>query len=228
MASKNLIQALAVTAELCGGTQLSDMAARAFLDALGSYPESAVIASLNRCRKELTGRLTLAAVIQRIPGGRPGAEEAWAIASKGGTSESVTKIWTTEIFTAFLAIEEIYNSEGPIPARMAFKEIYAREVAEAEAAGRPVEWKITLGHNVSKQLPAIESAIQSGYITAQAAPSHLRHLLDAPKLAPAEALRLVVNGVTPMLEDDSAHPKADPEVIDKRLRDIRNMLKAQK
>lgn len=224
MASKNLIQALAVTAELCGGTQLSDMAAKAFLDALGSYPETAVIASLNRCRKELSGRLTLAAVLQRIPGGRPGPEEAWAIASKGGTSESVTKIWTTEIFTAFLAIEEIYNAEGPIPARMAFKEVYAREVAEAEASGRPVEWKITLGHNTAERAPAIERAISAGHITAQDVPDHLRPLLASPGMPAKESLRLAVNHGVQLLESDQEKPRADAEVVDYHLRKIREML----
>ena len=226
MASKNLIQTVAVTAELCGGTQLSELAAKAFLDDLSGYPEASVITALTRCRKELTVRLTVAAVIQRIPGGRPGPEEAWAIASKGGTSESVTKVWTQEMFAAFVEVQEIYDTEGPIPARMAFKEIYVRHIAEAHASGRAVEWQVTLGHNATERAPAIERAIHAGYISLQDVPSNLHHLLAAPSMTPREALRLAANhGVAlpePEPEPHAAH--ADPEVVDAHLRKIRELL----
>lgn len=222
MASKNLIQAVAITAELCGGTQLSDLAAQAFLDDLSGYPEAGVLKALARCRKELTGRLTVAAVIQRIPGGRPGPEEAWAIASKGGTSESITKVWTREMFSAFIDVQEIYDTEGPIPARMAFKEIYARHIAEAQADGRAVEWVITLGHNMAERAPAIERAIQAGYISAQDVPSSMQHLLSAPALAPKEVLRLAVNHGVAL---PSPEQSADPDVVDTHLRKIRELLK---
>lgn len=222
MASKNLIQTVAVTAELCGGTQLSELAAKAFLADLEAYPEARVIAALSRCRKELTGRLTVAAVVQRIPGGRPGPEEAWAIASKGGTSESATKVWTQEIFAAFVEVQEIYDTEGPIPARMAFKEIYARHVAEAQATGRPVEWQITLGHDTAGRAPAIERAIVAGYISAQDVPSHLLHLMALPTLAPKDALRLAANHGIALPEPRPV--QADPEVVDLHLRKIREIL----
>jgi hypothetical protein len=224
MASKNLIQTVAITAELCGGTQLSELAARAFLADLEAYPEPSVIAALARCRKELTGRLTVASVIQRIPGGRPGPEEAWAIASKGGTSESITKVWTTEIFAAFVEVQEIYDTEGPIPARMAFKEIYARQMAESEAAGRPVEWKITLGHNAAERAPVIERAIHAGYITLQDVPANLHHLLAAPGMALKEALRLAVNHGVSLPAPEPHVVRADPEAVDLHLRKIREIL----
>jgi len=224
MASKNLIQSVAVTAELCGGTQLSELAAKAFLDDLARFPEDRVITALARCRKELTGRLTVAAVIQRIPGGRPGPEEAWAIASKGGTSESITKVWTTEIFAAFVEVQEIYDTEGPIPARMAFKEIYARQVAESEASGRPVEWQITLGHNAAERAPVIERAIHAGYITLQDVPVNLHHLLTIPSMPPKEALRLAVNHGVSLPAPEPQAVRADPEVVDLHLRKIREIL----
>ena len=224
MASKNLIQSVAVTAELCGGTQLSELAAKAFLDDLERFPEDRVITALARCRKELTGRLTVAAVIQRIPGGRPGPEEAWAIASKGGTSEYVTKVWTKEIFSAFIDVQEIYDAEGPIPARMAFKEIYARQVAESEASGRPVEWQITLGHNAAERTPVIERAIHAGYITLQDVPVNLHHLLTLPSMPPKEALRLAVNHGVSLPAPEPQAVRADPEVVDLHLRKIREIL----
>lgn len=224
MASKNLIQSVAVTAELCGGTQLSELAAKAFLEDLARFPEASVIAALARCRKELTGRLTVAAVIQRIPGGRPGPEEAWAISSKGGTSESITKVWTQEMFAAFIDVQEIYDSEGPIPARMAFKEIYARHVAEAEASGRPVEWQITQGNDAGGRAPAIEKAILAGYITLQDLPRILYHLIAAPSLPAKEALRLAVNNGVALPAPEPQPVRADPEIVDMHLRKIREIL----
>ena len=228
MPSKKLIQTLAVTAELCGGTVLSEMAAQAFLEDLSAYPEDRVIAALNRCRKELTGRLTVAAVIQRIPGGRPGAEEAWAIASKGGSGEDVTKVWTREMFAAFMLVQETYDTAGPIQARPAFKDAYTRLVAEAEAAGQPVEWIVTLGQDAAGRAPAIESAIQAGYITREDVPSHMRHLISAPAMPAKEALRLAVNNGVPLPKPEPQAEKASPEVVDLHLKQIREILKGVK
>ena len=87
-----LLQAIAVTAELTA-TELSKDAARALADDLDGYPVHAVLNALRACRRELTGRLTLAAVIQRIEDGRPGPEEALAHCSPllGDESRSVTQ-----------------------------------------------------------------------------------------------------------------------------------------
>ena len=224
MASKNLIQALAVTAELCGGTELSELAAKAFIADLEIYPEAHVIAALALCRKELTGRLTLAAVLQRIPGQHPGAEEAWAIASRGGTSESVTKVWTSEMFSAFLAVQDVYDAEGPIPARMAFKEIYLREIAAAKAAGRQIVWTVSVGHDAEDRKSAIDRAIQSGYITVEDVPTALRHLLDVPAMGAKDALRLAVNNGVQVSPQAQISHRADPEVIDANMRKIMDFL----
>ena len=76
----SILKAIAVTAELTG-TELSEAALRVMAGDLDTYPEAAVLRALDRCRRELKTRLTLAAALERIEGqdGRPGADEAWAI-----------------------------------------------------------------------------------------------------------------------------------------------------
>ena len=76
-----LAEALAVTAELTG-TELSVAAAKVMATDLAAYPRQQVLGALARCRRELKTRLTMAAVIERLDDGRPGAEEAWAMIPK--------------------------------------------------------------------------------------------------------------------------------------------------
>ena len=54
MPSVELIQAVAVTAELCGRV-FSEGAARTFVSDLAAYPEPAVLKALTRCRREVKG-----------------------------------------------------------------------------------------------------------------------------------------------------------------------------
>src|SRR5438067_741365 len=62
MASRELIQALAVTAELLDKT-MSEAAARLLVADLAGYPEAAILAALVRCRQELkSGQFTVAAI----------------------------------------------------------------------------------------------------------------------------------------------------------------------
>jgi hypothetical protein len=97
MPSRELIEAVAVTAELCGRT-FSEAAARVFVSDLSRYPETQVIAALGRCRREVKGILTVSDVVSRIEDGRPGVEEAWSMLP---IRESQTAVWTDEMATAF-------------------------------------------------------------------------------------------------------------------------------
>ena len=77
-ASATLLQAVMVTAELCGSPFTSESVATVFIEDLAGYPEPLVLAALKRCRLEHKGRLTVADVLSRIEDGRPGVETAWA------------------------------------------------------------------------------------------------------------------------------------------------------
>ena len=161
MASANLIKAIAVTSELCGRT-FSEAAAAVFLSDLAAYPEHQVMKALTRCRKEVRGILTLQDVVSRIEDGRPGVEEAWAMLPY---SEDTSAVWTTEMSQAFGVAVRLIDAGAMVEARMAFKETYLRLVTEARDAGIPVEWHVTLGHDVRGRESVLIAAVDAGRLT---------------------------------------------------------------
>lgn len=171
MASENLIEALAVTAELLG-TQLSGGAKRVMLMDLDAYPESAVILALGKCRRELKGRLTIAEIVARIDDGRPGAEEAWAMIPR---DEDATAVWTEEMVAAWAVARQMINAGEEIPARMAFKEKYLALVADARNSGRGVVWSVSLGQDANERETALSAAVSAGRISAPHAAKLLPH-----------------------------------------------------
>jgi hypothetical protein len=160
----NLIDALAVTAELTG-TQLSPAAAKVMAADLARFPTSQVLDALTRCRRELKGRLTIADVVARIDDGRPGVEEAWAMIPK---SESDSVVWTLEMAVAFGVAAPLMDSDE-VAARMAFKEAYGKALSEARNAGTPVKWMPSLGQDASGREGALLLAVEKGRITADQA-----------------------------------------------------------
>ncbi|MCG8999817.1 hypothetical protein LH418_15605, partial [Laribacter hongkongensis] len=98
MPHEQILQAIMVTAELTGA-ELSPAAQAVMVDDLMAYPLPAVLSALTRCRRELTGRLTLAAVIDRLADadGRPGAEEAWGLVAAVLADERESVVWTDEM-----------------------------------------------------------------------------------------------------------------------------------
>ena len=161
MASANLIKAIAVTSELCGRT-FSEAAAAVFLSDLAAYPEHQVMKALTRCRKEVRGILTLQDVVSRIEDGRPGVEEAWAMLPY---SEDTSAVWTTEMSQAFGVAVRLIDAGAMVEARMAFKETYLRLVTQARDAGVPVEWHVTLGHDVRGRESVLTAAVDAGRLT---------------------------------------------------------------
>lgn len=165
-----VIEQLAVTAELCG-TSFSEPAVRVMVGHLEAYPDKAVLLALQRCQKEVRGRLSLADVIARIEDGRPGAEEAWAMIPR---SEHETAVCTEEMFKALAACGDVDGE--PIPARMAFKEAYERAVRDARTAGSPVKWRISLGWDESGRSGPVLEALEAGRITREQAAGAIGHL----------------------------------------------------
>jgi len=160
-ASPFLLKALAVTAELTN-TQLSGEAARVMADDLARYPEMQVLGALQKCRRELKGRLTVADVVTRLDDGRPGPEEAWAMLP---FDEAQTVVWTDEISKAWgIALPLIEEGER-VPARMAFLESYRKAVQEARDNGEAPRWAVSLGHDPNARQVAIEQAVRLGRIS---------------------------------------------------------------
>lgn len=177
MPSIELLQAVAVTAELCGRT-FSEGAARMFVQDLSGFPEPAVIKALARCRREVKGILTIQDVVSRLDDGRPGVEEAW---SQMPFDESQSVVWTDEMANAFGVARGLLDEGDRVAARMAFKEAYTRLVGEARDAGRPVSWSPSLGFDKSGQEAVLADAVSKGRLTYE----HAQEL--APMLAAASA-----------------------------------------
>lgn len=170
-----LHEAIAVTYAAVG-QDLTDAALQIITTDLRAYPLPAVFAALQRCRRELK-RIALVDILDRIPGGHPGAEEAWSIVSKALTDEKVTVVWTDEISQAFGVALGL--NDDPIAARMAFKEVYTKLIAEARDQRKPVVWRASLGHDPHGREPVLLESIEKGRLTSE----HIAELLpyrDSP------------------------------------------------
>ncbi|MBI2725414.1 MAG: hypothetical protein HYX42_04105 [Polaromonas sp.] len=161
MPSIELIQAVAVTAELCGRV-FSEGAARMFVNDLAAYPEPAVLKALARCRREVKGMLTIQDVVARLDDGRPGVEEAWA---QMPFDESQSVVWTDEMCRAFGIALPLLAEGDKVAARMAFKEAYTRMIGEARDEGRAVVWTPSLGWDKNGHAAALSEAVSKGRLT---------------------------------------------------------------
>lgn len=180
--SENLIQAVAVTAELCGRT-FSDAAAKMFVADLSGFPEPAVITALARCRREVRGFLTVADVVTRIDDGRPGVEEAWAMMP---FDESQSVVWTDDMAQSFGVASPLLAAGDKIAARMAFKEHYAKAIAIARDEKRPVHWTPSLGHDKHGRSAVVNDAVAKGRLSFEVAEQFLPTLP-----APTKILNLI-------------------------------------
>lgn len=164
------------------GQELSDEAVALMTIELQDYPEDAVRMALRRCRTELR-KLTLADILDRLPGGHPGVEEAWAIVGPSLGNEGLTVVWTNEMREAFGSAVSL--AEDKVAARMAFKEKYLALLAEARQARRGPEWSVSLGWDVVGRETAIQHAVQHHRLSAAVAQRYL------PGPNPKEAATLV-------------------------------------
>lgn len=214
MHSSNVLKAVCVTAELCGRT-FTEPAAQVFCSDLAAYPEDAVLAALTRCRREVKGMLTTQDVISRLDDGRPGVEEAWALIPTG---EDDTIVWTAEMAEAHAACAPLLAEGDRVAARMTFKEVYAKAVTKAVAAGQPVTWQASLGWDMEKRKRVLLAAVEAGKLPAPAAREECPALpltkadklaLPAPNAARRENFREKVAGLAAnMSKAEPADPKA--------------------
>lgn len=109
----------------------------------------------------------LIAQIQGAAGndGRPGAEEAWAIALTS-RNEADTVVWTQETAEAFGICAPIMHLGDEVGARMAFKEAYQRLVTTSRANGQPARWSASLGWDIERRTAALTKAANSGLLSA--------------------------------------------------------------
>ena len=158
MPSSQLLEAVAVTAELCGRV-FTPAAAKVFIGDLEAYPERQVLGALRRCRREVRGVLSVQDVVTRLDDGRLGAEEAWAMLPK---TEADSVVWTAEMAEALRTAQPLLDDGDRVGARMAFKQAYDRLVAAARDAGRPADWQVSLGHDPQGRQEALRVAVECG------------------------------------------------------------------
>lgn len=159
--SAELLQAIAVTTELCGRT-FSEAAAGVFANDLTGFPEAAVVKALVRCRREVKGALTIQDVVSRIDDGRPGFEEAWAAMP---FDESQSVVWSGEMAEAFGVARGLLDDGERVAARMAFKEAYTRLVGQARDEGIRVSWTPSLGYDRRGHESVLADAVTKGRLS---------------------------------------------------------------
>lgn len=97
--------------------------------------------------------------------GRPGAEEAWALALQA-QDEADTVVWTSEIAEALNIARPVLDSSGAISARKTFIEAYERIVAKARLMHTPVQWAPSLGWDLTKRQAVLTTAVNAGLLPA--------------------------------------------------------------
>mgnify|MGYP000542203258 CR=1 FL=1 len=189
-----LAGAICATAETLGQT-ISAGAAQLMAEDLAEYSAGDIRKALQSCRRELTGRLTLAAVLSRIQAedGRPGKDEAWSIAM-AASDEHDTVVLTPEIRQAMAASGPILSAGDKVGARMAFLSAYERLVASARSEAAPVVWEVSLGYDQARRVIAIESAVRSQLITQEAGSKYLADLRIAPVTEDGRAVAGLLTG----------------------------------
>lgn len=111
--------------------------------------------------------------------GRPGAEEAWALALRSA-DEADTVVWTSETAEAFGVCRPILEARDKVGARMAFREAYERLVDEARRARRRPTWLVSEGFDPAMRVAAITDAVHRGLLASNDFP-----MLPAPRAAVA-------------------------------------------
>lgn len=174
-----IIQALTVCAELTG-TQLSEAAFDVMVDDLMAYEAQSVLAALNRCRRELTGRLTLAAVLQRLDTGLPSADEAFGMLVEGWRNEALTVVVPAiAMRAAGNGAQELYFCGDKTGARMAFKGAYERLAANVQGKAA---WFVSAGNDRDQRSAAVMAAVKAGRLEQQQAAGYLPHEAAAERL----------------------------------------------
>lgn len=170
----DLITAVKATYEVIG-QEISDLAMQTIVAELSEYPTQSVLLALTRCRKELR-RLSLADILDRLPGGHPGVEEAWTIVGPCLANEDASVVWTVEMAESYGSIRTL--ADDPIAARMAFKEVYSAAVQQARARNLQPSWRVSLGHDAKGREAVVQDAVAKGRLTSAQARAVLPDLRE--------------------------------------------------
>lgn len=194
-----------------------------FFSALGQYPLEVVREALNRHLQDPEGGrfapkpadLIRQVVTAKASDGRPGRDEAWAIAQRS-LDESETVVTSEEILEAMaIARPLLVELNDKVAARMAFVEAYDRIVGVKRATGEKFEWFVSLGDDKSRRAPAIEAARVAGLLPGPKAMA----LLEMHRETPITSDGLAIAGLI-----GSSAEKAKPEDLRSKWQEIRKQI----
>ncbi|RMH96418.1 hypothetical protein EA795_20105 [Stutzerimonas nitrititolerans] len=193
-----LAAALCATAETLGHA-LSASAAELMAEDLAEYGMEQIATALRACRKELTGKLTLAAILQRVQAadGRPDPNEAWALAL-AASDEFDSVVLTDEIQLALGAARPILDAGDKVGARMSFLSAYQRQVDTARREGKPVNWALSPGFDQQRRVMAVEEAGRLGRLAAPVVEEYRARLTHEPITQDGAAIAGLITGKSAM------------------------------
>ena len=168
--TQRFMQVLTETLAAYGKSLPETAMVRAWMSNLEPYPMRTVEAAMQAYRDENGEFAPVPAGIAKrckLMDGRPGAEEAWAIALTS-QDEMASVVWTTEIAEAFRICRPVLDSSGAISARKPFLEAYERIVAAARAARRPADWVASVGWDKTQHVAVLGNAVRAGLLPAPA------------------------------------------------------------
>lgn len=196
--SDSELKELLVNTALYYGHEIPDEVLLMYVADLRDIPLGRIARALVELRRDpKVTRCPLPAQIRdRVGDGRPPADEAWAMIPK---DEHSSVVWTEEMAQAFGIARGLLADQ--VAARMAFKESYARLVAEARAQGRPAAWSPSFGLDSNGHEAAVKDAFDRRRISAG----------DAQRMLPLPAA-----GGQALLE--GPEPAADPQKVRELLR----------
>ena len=167
------LKAVSATAMIIRGTPLTQPEMPVYDNLLKQYSVGQVDKALVRVQRECEF-FNPKAIISRIDDGRPDVEEAWSLVR---LDEDSTFVMTDEMSTAFHVAYQTYEDSGDkIAARMAFKEKYVSELANARAEGKPANWFVSWGNDKKSQELPVREAIKLGRIKHE----NVAHYLPSP------------------------------------------------
>ncbi|UNM17302.1 hypothetical protein K0P33_17105 [Pseudomonas sp. ArH3a] len=189
-----LSMAICATAETLGQV-LSAPAAKLMAEDLADHPMDVIANALWSCRRELTGKLTLAAILQRVQAadGRPGKDEAWAIAMTTN-DEFETVVLTDEIQLALAAAKPVLDAGDKIGARMAFISAYERFVSQSREDAKPVNWHVSVGFDANRRIQAVTKAVELKRIPREHGQKYLADLSVVPVTEDGRAIAGLLTG----------------------------------
>lgn len=215
----DIAQAVTATAEVLGH-EITPAAVQMITQDLADYPDQQIAQALQACRRELTGRLTLAAILQRITqqDGHPEPNEAWAIALRAADEASSVGI-TRQIAAALQAANPVLATGDKIGGRMAFIDSYQRQLAQARNQYTPAQWYLSPGHCPQGRAEELERMKQEGLLTSTSYAHQLQQHCQSNQLASPKA-----GAVVSLI----AHKPTQPVLVKQRIQHLQQLLKKAK